>query len=75
MFGVPQNPWCIIFLLKMTSLTSSGYPQFLDIPTDHQLAGGAITILKNDGLRQWEGLFPTEWKVIKFMVETKNQLK
>ena len=26
------------------------------IPVDHILVGGAITIFKNDGVRQWEGL-------------------
>ena len=30
--------------------------------------GGRPTPLKNDGVRQLGLLFPTEWKVIKFMV-------
>jgi len=38
------------------------------------LAGGAITILKNDGVRQWEGLSHILWK-IKFMFETTNQYR
>jgi hypothetical protein len=34
-----------------------GFPWFLSrlIMVNNDLVGGAITILKNDGLRQWEG--------------------
>ena len=39
------------------------------------LVGGAITILKNDGVRQWEGddIPYMKWK-IKAMFETTNQI-
>ena len=41
------------------------------------LVGGAITILKNDGVRQWEGLsqyiMENVWK-IKYMFETTNHM-
>jgi len=38
------------------------------------LVGGIPTPLKNDGLRQLGSFFPTEWKVIKFMFQTTNQI-
>jgi len=40
------------------------------------LVAGAITILKNDGVRQWEGLsdYPNILWKIEFMFETTNQM-
>ena len=38
------------------------------------LLGGAITILKNDGVRQWEGLSHIWNGKIKAMFETTNQI-
>jgi hypothetical protein len=39
-----------------------------------QLVGGAITILKNDGVRQWEGSIIPYIRKIKAMFETTNHI-
>jgi len=39
-----------------------------------QLLGGAITILKNDGVRQWEGSIIPYIRKIKAMFETTNHI-
>ena len=50
------------------------FSYLLKIATTPNLLGGAITILKNDGVRQWEGWHPIyEMEVIKAMFETTNQ--
>ena len=44
----------------------------------NNLVGGAITILKNDGVRQWEGRhhdIPHMKWTIKIMFETNNQYR
>ena len=33
------------------------FHSYVSLPEDIYLIGGAITILKNDGLRQWEGVY------------------
>ena len=38
------------------------------------LVGGAITILKNDGVRQWEGWHPIYEMEKKIMFQTTNQI-
>ena len=39
------------------------------------LVGGIPTPLKNDGVRQWEGLFPyMKWTNNPFMFQTTNQI-
>ena len=51
-----------------------GWLVYIFIPMIFLVGGFNPTPLKNDGLRQlgwW--LFPTEWKVIKFMFQTTNQ--
>ena len=52
-------------------------PKFSEVPSmtsrlPKHLVGGWPTPLKNDGVRQWEGLSHILWK-IKFMLETTNQ--
>ena len=39
---------------------------------NNNLVGGDLTILKNDGVRQWEGFSHILWK-IKVMFQTTNQ--
>ena len=68
-------PLCLDSHIWSISLVYPVYPLGLDSPmtSDRWLVGGWPSPLKNIWVRQLGLLFPTEWKVIKFMFQTTNQ--